>query len=84
MQGPEEPRHRVHRTVLDPLQRRKNAHGDRGPAAHGDGGACFEHPNKWLVLIRNAADYNNAVKLGAMKPARETSPLQSGFQARLP
>ena len=47
-------------------------------------GACFEHPNKWLALIRNAVDYDNAVKLGAVKPAKETSPLQSGFQARLP
>ena len=47
-------------------------------------GACFEHPGKWLASIRNAADYNNAARLGARKPAGETSPLQSGFQARLP
>ena len=47
-------------------------------------GACFEHPGKWLASIRNAADYNNAARLGARKPAGETSPLQSGFPARLP
>ena len=47
-------------------------------------GVYFEHPNRWLALIRNAADYDNAVKLGAITPAGETSPLQSGFQARPP
>ena len=47
-------------------------------------GACFEHPGKWLASIRNAADYNNAARPGARKPAGETSPLQSGFPARLP
>lgn len=47
-------------------------------------GARFEHPDKWLALIRNAADYNSAARLGARKPAREASPLQQGFQARLP
>ena len=39
-------------------------------------------PDKWFALIANAADYNNAVKLGEIKPAAETPPLQSGFQAR--
>ena len=46
-------------------------------------GVGFEHPDKWFALIANAADYNNAVKLGEIKPAAETPPLQSGFQARL-
>ena len=44
-------------------------------------GVYFEHPSKRLALICNAADYNNAVKLGAIKPATVTPPLQSGFQA---
>lgn len=43
-------------------------------------GVYFEHPNKWLALIRNAAHYNCAVRHGAIKPAGATSPLQSGFQ----
>ena len=84
VQGPEDLRRRVHRAVPDPLQRRKNARGDRRPAAMEATGACFEHPGKWLAIIRNAADYNNAARPGARKPAGETSPLQSGFQARLP
>ncbi len=46
-------------------------------------GVGLGHPDKWFALIANAADYNNAVKLGEIKPAAEASPLQSGFQARL-
>ena len=45
-------------------------------------GVHLEHLNKRLALIRNAAGYN-AVKLGAIKPARETLSLPSKFQARL-
>lgn len=44
-------------------------------------GVYFAHPNKWLALIQNSADYNNAVDLGIVKPAKVVSPLQSGFQA---
>ena len=43
-------------------------------------GVGFEHSDKWFALIVNAADYN-AVKLGKIKPAAETPPLQPGFQA---
>ena len=46
-------------------------------------GVGFEHDDKWFALIVNAADYNNAVKLGEIKPATQTPPHQSGFQARL-
>lgn len=44
-------------------------------------GVRFEHPSKWLAVIRNSADYNNAVKLGITSPAKALSPRQSGFQA---
>ena len=44
-------------------------------------GVRFEHPNKWLAVIQNSADYNNAVKLGIISPAKALSPRQSGFQA---
>ena len=45
-------------------------------------GVWFEHPNKWLAVIQNAADYNNAVKLGIIKPTKAVSPHLSGFQAK--
>ena len=32
-------------------------------------GVGFEHDDKWFALVVNAADYNNAVKLGGIKPA---------------
>ena len=44
-------------------------------------GVYFEHPNKWLAVIRNSADYNNAVRLGVLSPVGAISPRQSGFQA---
>ena len=44
-------------------------------------GAGLEHPDKRFGLTVNAADYNNAVKLGKARPAAGTPPLQSGFQA---
>ena len=44
-------------------------------------GVYFEDPNKWLEIIRNSADYNNAVRLGVLSPVEAISPRQSGFRA---
>ena len=41
VQGPEDLRRRVHRAVPDPLQRSKNARGDRRPAARGGDGSVL-------------------------------------------
>ena len=46
-------------------------------------GISFTDPDKWRALINNAAAYNNAVKLGKLKPSRNVPDGQAGFQATL-
>ena len=43
-------------------------------------GLSFKDLDKWRALINNAAAYNNAVRLGKIKPDRDIPDSQAGFQ----
>ena len=79
VRGPEEPRHRMHRRTgpTSTSQERARVGGLRPMEA---AGACFEHPDKQLALIRSAADYNGAAGLGAIRQARGIRRSSRGFR----
>ena len=79
VRGPEEPRHRMHRRTgpTSAPQERARVGGLRPMEA---AGACFEHPDRRLALIRRAADYNGAAGLGAIKQAGGIRRSSRGFR----